>query len=65
MKNKIILGTAQLGFKYGINNEQQVEKDESFRILHVVLYMTVIVLMSWQDQLQHLLQTAEKKLNLF
>jgi len=33
VKNKIILGTAQLGFKYGINNEQQVKKDESFRIL--------------------------------
>ena len=33
MKNKIILGTAQLGFKYGINNGQQVKKDESFKIL--------------------------------
>ena len=34
MKNKIILGTAQLGFKYGINNKKQVKRNESFKILH-------------------------------
>ena len=33
MLNKIILGTAQLGMKYGINNYGSLSKNESFNIL--------------------------------
>ena len=33
MLNKIILGTAQLGMKYGINNYGNLSKNESFNIL--------------------------------
>lgn len=37
MIEKIILGTAQLGMKYGINNKNQVSRKEAFKVLDFCL----------------------------